>query len=53
MTRTSTRVCTWSRADALDLSRLHEPEQQTLHTRGCLADLVHEHRAAIRQLEDT
>ena len=52
MTRTSTRVCTWSEPTRWISPVSMNAEQQALHARGRLADLVHEHRAAIRQLED-
>ena len=38
-------------ADALNLAGLEKPQQQSLHARARLADFVHEHRAAMRQLE--
>ena len=39
--------------DRLDLTVLEEAEQQGLHPQAHLADLVEEHRAAMRQLEQS
>ena len=40
------------RADALNLAGLEKPQQHPLHAGAGLADLVHEGRAAVRELED-
>ncbi len=40
-------------SDALNLTGLEESEEKPLHSRRGFADLVHEHRSAVRLFEDT